>query len=146
MATKKILIIDDDIDLVEAMRLTLESADFEVIDAQDGKKGLEKVSTNSPDLVILDVMMGTQDEGFHVAYQIRNNSETSDIPLIMLTALGLSLPLIQEPRRFSIPPNTSLKISSARRSVTQKMRRRAFSSTDRGSLPWMADRSNFNSA
>lgn len=88
MATKKILIIDDDIDLVEAMRLTLESADFEVIDAQDGKKGLEKVSTNSPDLVILDVMMGTQDEGFHVAYQIRNNAETSDIPLIMLTAVG----------------------------------------------------------
>ena len=88
MATKKILIIDDDIDLVEAMRLTLESAGFEVIDAQDGKKGIEKISSNSPDLVILDVMMGTQDEGFHVAYQIKNNPETSDIPLIMLTAVG----------------------------------------------------------
>ncbi len=88
MATKKILIVDDDIDLVEAMRLTLESAGFEVIDAQDGKKGIEKISSNSPDLVILDVMMGTQDEGFHVAYQIKNNPETSDIPLIMLTAVG----------------------------------------------------------
>lgn len=88
MATIKILIIDDDIDLVEAMRLTLESAGFEVIDAQDGKKGLEKISSDSPDLVILDVMMGTQDEGFHVAYQIRNNPDTSDIPLIMLTAVG----------------------------------------------------------
>jgi DNA-binding response OmpR family regulator len=40
---KKILIIDDDIDLVEAMRLTLENAGFEVIDAQDGQKGLEKI-------------------------------------------------------------------------------------------------------
>ena len=88
MATKKILIIDDDIDLVEAMRLTLESAGFEVIDAQNGKKGIERISSNSPDLVILDVMMGTQDEGFHVAYQIKNNPETSDIPLIMLTAVG----------------------------------------------------------
>ena len=88
MATKKILIIDDDIDLVEAMRLTLESAGFEVIDAQDGKKGLEKIASGSPDLVILDVMMGTQDEGFHVAYQIKNNPDTSDIPLIMLTAVG----------------------------------------------------------
>ena len=57
MATKKILIIDDDIDLVEAMRLTLESAGFEVIDAQDGKKGIEKIASGSPDLVILDVMM-----------------------------------------------------------------------------------------
>jgi two-component system, OmpR family, alkaline phosphatase synthesis response regulator PhoP len=88
MATKKILIVDDDIDLVEAMRLTLESAGFEVIDAQDGKKGLEKISSDSPDLVILDVMMGTQDEGFHIAYQIRNNPDTQDIPLIMLTAVG----------------------------------------------------------
>jgi CheY-like chemotaxis protein len=88
MATKKILIIDDDIDLVEAMRLTLESAGFEVIDAQDGKKGIEKISSGSPDLIILDVMMGTQDEGFHVAYQIKSNPETSDIPLIMLTAVG----------------------------------------------------------
>jgi CheY-like chemotaxis protein len=88
MATKKILIIDDDIDLVEAMRLILESAGFEVIDAQDGKKGIEKITSGSPDLVILDVMMGTQDEGFHVAYQIKNNPDTSDIPVIILTAVG----------------------------------------------------------
>lgn len=85
---KKILIIDDDIDLVEAMRLTLENADFEVIDAQDGQKGLDKIEKEKPDLVLLDVMMETQDEGFHIAYQIRNNEETSDLPIIMLTAVG----------------------------------------------------------
>jgi DNA-binding response OmpR family regulator len=85
---KKILIIDDDIDLVEAMRLTLENADFDVIDAQDGQKGLEKIENEKPDLVLLDVMMETQDEGFHIAYQIRNNEETSDLPIIMLTAVG----------------------------------------------------------
>ncbi len=85
---KKIIIIDDDIDLVEAMRLTLENAGFVVIDAQDGEKGVEKVRAENPDLVILDVMMGTQDEGFHVAYQIRANRTTADIPIIMLTAVG----------------------------------------------------------
>jgi DNA-binding response OmpR family regulator len=85
---KKILIIDDDIDLVEAMRLTLENADFEVIDAQDGQKGLEKIENEKPDLVLLDVMMETQDEGFHIAYQIRNTEEMSDLPIIMLTAVG----------------------------------------------------------
>jgi len=85
---KKILIIDDDIDLVEAMRLTLENAGFEVIDAQDGQKGLEKITKEKPDLVLLDVMMETQDEGFHIAYQIRNNEDTSDLPIIMLTAVG----------------------------------------------------------
>ena len=85
---KKILIIDDDIDLVEAMRLTLENAGFEVIDAQDGQKGLEKIERENPDLVILDVMMETQDEGFHIAYQIRSNEETADLPILMLTAVG----------------------------------------------------------
>ena len=85
---KKILIIDDDIDLVESMRLTLEKAGFEVIDAQDGQKGLEKIEKENPDLVILDVMMQTQDEGFHIAYQIRSNEETADLPILMLTAVG----------------------------------------------------------
>jgi len=85
---KKILIIDDDIDLVEAMRLILEAEGFEVIDAQDGEKGIEKVDQENPDLVILDVMMETQDEGFHVAYKIRANRNAADIPIIMLTAVG----------------------------------------------------------
>lgn len=85
---KKILIIDDDIDLVEAMRLTLESAGFEVIDAQDGQKGLRKIADEKPDLVLLDVMMDTQDEGFHIAYQIRGDEATADLPIIMLTAIG----------------------------------------------------------
>jgi DNA-binding response OmpR family regulator len=85
---RKILIIDDDIDLVEALRMTLENAGFEVIDAQDGKKGVEKVRKENPDLVILDVMMGSQDEGFFVAYELKNSSDFADLPIIMLTAVG----------------------------------------------------------
>ncbi len=85
---KKILIIDDDIDLVEAMRLTLENSGFEVIDAQDGKKGVEKVIKENPDLILLDVMMSSQDEGFHIAYELRDNEKSKDIPIIMLTAVG----------------------------------------------------------
>ena len=76
------------IDLVDAMRLPLEGDGFEVIDAHDCEHGIEKVRSESPDLVILDVMMGTQDEGFHVAYQIRANKNTQDLPIIMLTAVG----------------------------------------------------------
>ncbi|RLD15640.1 response regulator [candidate division KSB1 bacterium] len=85
---KKILIIDDDIDLVEAMRITLEGAGFDVRDAQDGISGLERAKRELPDLILLDVMMGTQDEGFHVAYQIRRDEALRDIPIIMLTAVG----------------------------------------------------------
>ena len=85
---KKIMIIDDDIDLVEAMRITLETGDYEVIDAQEGQKGLEILKKEKPDLLILDVMMGTLDEGFHIAYQIRNDEEIKDIPILMITAVG----------------------------------------------------------
>lgn len=85
---KTIMIIDDDIDLVEAMRITLESGDYEVIDAQEGTKGFEMLKTEQPDLLILDVMMGTQDEGFQLAYQIRNDEATKEIPIVMVTAVG----------------------------------------------------------
>ncbi|RKY55539.1 MAG: response regulator, partial [Candidatus Neomarinimicrobiota bacterium] len=53
--SKKVLIIDDDIDLVEIMRLTLEKNGFEVVDAQDGQRGIEMISKEKPDLVILDI-------------------------------------------------------------------------------------------
>lgn len=86
--SKKIMIIDDDIDLVEAMRITLESAGFEVIDAQDGVKGLEILIAEKPDLLILDVMMDTQDEGFQLAYQLRSSEKTRDIPILMVSAVG----------------------------------------------------------
>jgi len=86
--TKKVLIIDDDFDLVEAMRITLEAAGFEVIDAQDGEKGLALIRTEAPDLVLLDVMMSAMDEGFHVAYRIREEPAIKDTPIVMLTAVG----------------------------------------------------------
>lgn len=85
---KKVLIIDDDFDLVEVMRITLEAAGFEVIDAQDGETGLGKIRTESPDLVVLDVMMSSMDEGFHVAYKIREEAAIKDTPIVMLTAVG----------------------------------------------------------
>ncbi|NQV36684.1 MAG: response regulator [Candidatus Marinimicrobia bacterium] len=86
--SKTIMIIDDDIDLVEAMRITLESTGFDVIDAQEGIKGLEIIREKYPDLLILDVMMGTQDEGFQLAYTLRSNPDTKDLPIIMVTAVG----------------------------------------------------------
>ena len=88
MAEKTILVIDDDIDLVEIIRVTLESQGYRVIDAQNGERGLELARGASPDLILLDVMMGTVDEGFQVAYQLRNEEATRDIPILMLTAVG----------------------------------------------------------
>lgn len=87
MLNKKVLVIDDDIDLVEAMRITLESAGFDVVEAQNGEQGIKRIKSEDPDLIILDVMMQTQDEGFHTAYEIRSMKEYKELPIIMLTAI-----------------------------------------------------------
>ena len=88
MPEKTILVVDDDIDLVEIIRVTLENQGLRVIDAQTGERGLEMARAGAPDLILLDVMMGTIDEGFQVAYQLRNDPRTRDIPILMLTAVG----------------------------------------------------------
>lgn len=88
MSDKTILVIDDDIDLVEIIRMTLENEGFKVIDAQNGERGLARAKDDQPDLVLLDVMMGSVDEGFQVAYQLRNDDATKEIPILMLTAVA----------------------------------------------------------
>ena len=88
MADRTILVIDDDIDLVEIIRMTLENEGFKVIDAQNGERGLARAREDTPDLVLLDVMMGSVDEGFQVAYQVRNDEATREIPILMLTAVA----------------------------------------------------------
>ncbi len=88
MSTQKtILIIDDDIDLVEILRISLENENYNVIDAQNGNTGYNLAHRTNPDLIILDVMMNDIDEGFHTAYKLRKNPETKDIPIVMLSAI-----------------------------------------------------------
>ena len=84
----KIIIIDDDIDLVEILRIVLESHSYTVIDAQDGDRGFKLIEREKPDLVILDVMMRTEDEGFIIAKKIRSTPLIADIPIILLTAVA----------------------------------------------------------
>jgi len=83
----KILIIDDDPDITEAIRVVLESKNYKVDNAESGEEGLKKVKINKPDLIILDVMMETGDKGFDVARELKNNPPTKGIPILMLTAI-----------------------------------------------------------
>jgi len=91
---KKILIIDDDRDIVEAMRMTLEAHGYEVYAAYNGREGLEKVKEISPDLIILDVMMEDDTAGFKVSWALRNPAADSeytkykDVPLLMVTSIS----------------------------------------------------------
>lgn len=83
----KILVIDDDTAINELIKVNLELAGYKVIQAYDGFKGFALVKQELPSLVLLDVMMPEVD-GFTVAKRIRQNDETKDIPIIMLTALS----------------------------------------------------------
>lgn len=83
----KILIIDDDPDIVEAMRVVLESRNYQVVSAGSGEKGLKVAELYKPDLIILDVMMETGDKGFDVARELKTQQDYKDIPILMVTAI-----------------------------------------------------------
>jgi len=86
MAKKaRILLIDDDIDFVEATKTVLESKPYEVIVAYEGEEGLRKAREEKPDLIILDVIMPIKD-GFTAAEQLKKDPDLSKIPVVMLTA------------------------------------------------------------
>lgn len=84
MENFKILIIDDDLNICELIRLYLEKNQFICISANDGKKGIELFKNEKPDLVLLDIMLPIID-GWQVCREIRKDSK---VPVIMLTAKG----------------------------------------------------------
>jgi len=87
MVKKRILVVDDEVDMVEGIKIMLEADNYEVIAAFDGQEGLQKAQEERPDLILLDVMMPKMD-GFETLRRIRADSETQHIPVIMLTAKG----------------------------------------------------------
>lgn len=87
MGRGRILIIDDDPDITEAMRVILENKDYEVDSALDGTEGMKRMKTAKPDLIILDVMMNTAEEGFDLSRSLKQNHEYKNIPILMLTAV-----------------------------------------------------------
>lgn len=84
----KILVIDDDKAINELIKINLELCGYDILTASDGTKGFALVKQEQPDLVILDVMMPEVD-GYTVAKRIRENSSTRQLPILMLTALGM---------------------------------------------------------
>jgi CheY-like chemotaxis protein len=81
----KILLVDDDIDFVEATKTILESKPYEVIVAYEGDEGLRKAREEKPDLVLLDIIMPVTD-GFTAAEQFKKDHQLSKIPVIILTS------------------------------------------------------------
>ncbi len=82
---KKILVVDDEKDILTLLSSRLEMSGFEVSTARDGFEAIEKIKTIKPDLVILDIMLPKMD-GFQVARLFKFDLDYKDIPIIFLTA------------------------------------------------------------
>ena len=85
----KVLVVDDDPDVVEASRLVLEASGYQVVAAGGAEEALEKASAERPDVILLDVMMPEGTEGFHVVWALRRHEDPQlrDVPIIILTAI-----------------------------------------------------------
>lgn len=87
MGKARILIVDDDPDLTSALQVILESADYTVTVACDRASGMEKMRSERPDLLILDVMMSTWQDGFEMSRELKSDPELSNVPILMLTGV-----------------------------------------------------------
>jgi len=105
----KVLVIEDDSDMVTAIRMPLEANGYEVLTAATGEEGLQKVKEVEPDLIILDVMMETTTAGFQVSLQLRSPDPDSEyaayrhIPILMLTAIHTTTSLRFGPDEAYLP-------------------------------------------
>lgn len=88
MPDARILVVDDDPDFVEIMRITLEAAGYEVISASNGTEGLARVKAEQPDLVLLDVMMQTVTDGLDLSSRLRQDSLLRYLPIVMVTSIA----------------------------------------------------------
>jgi len=105
MEGKKILIIDDDPDLIEALEIVFNKEGYHVLKAESGKEGLDILTKEIPDLIVLDVMMETIDEGIKVAREIRKNEKFKNLPIIGLSGINNEFPVEVGPDNELYPVN-----------------------------------------
>jgi len=85
---RKILIIDDDPDFVEAIKKILETASYQVESASNAKEGWEKIIQFQPNLICMDIMMETLTDGFLMSQDIKNHSDFHHIPILCISSIN----------------------------------------------------------
>lgn len=106
---KTILLVDDDREFVAAHKLLLEQAGYKVIVAYDGQSGLQSARAEKPDVVILDVIMGSPEEGFEVCRRMRDDPALEASRLVVLTAVGQAFQMAFEPDSLWLPADRVLE-------------------------------------
>jgi DNA-binding response OmpR family regulator len=87
MGQAKIVITDDDQDIRDSLQSILEKRQYTVITASNKTEGMEKIKTEKPDLIILDVMMNTWQDGFEMSRELKDDPQFKNVPIIMLTGI-----------------------------------------------------------
>ncbi len=85
---KHILLIDDDPDIEHVIRVLLPAPQFRVDCRHSGPRGLEAMRADPPDLLLLDIMLASPSEGFHLCYEIRQDEALRHVPIVMISAIG----------------------------------------------------------
>lgn len=88
MENAKIIMVDDDPDYVQVVRTLLENENYFVVTAHNKTEGLQKIKAEKPDLIILDVMMYSWQDGFEMSRQLKKDPQLNNIPILMLTVVG----------------------------------------------------------
>jgi len=97
MAGKHVLVVDDDKDMVSALRTILESAGYRITAAANGTEAWQKAQESRPDLAIVDVVMDSVGEGVQLTHRFRADQKLKDVPIIMLTGIRQKLGLDLRP-------------------------------------------------
>ena len=85
---KKILIVDDQLEVRELVEVTLRGRDYQILQAKNGKEAIEVVKYEKPDLIIMDIMMPGEIDGLEATRTLKNDPQVSNCKIIMLTAKG----------------------------------------------------------
>jgi len=86
---KKILIVDDQLEVRELVQVTLEIGDYQILAAENGQQALDVAHAERPDIILLDIMMpGSNVDGLEVCRRLKNNPETANTTIVMLSAKG----------------------------------------------------------
>jgi DNA-binding response OmpR family regulator len=94
---KRILLVDDDRDFVEALSCFLETNGFTVLRAYDGAQGIALAKIERPDLVLMDIMMNDRTEGFFAIQEIRREAALKHVPIFVLSSFCTRLPDFEVP-------------------------------------------------
>ena len=106
---RTVLLVDDDADFVEMNRTLLTENGYTVRVAFNGKQCLAEVEKKRPDLIILDMVMESPNDGFDVSRELRNSEITRSIPLVMITSVNDSIPFRLEPDHTWLPVDALLE-------------------------------------